>query len=63
MIIEHPFFDMSPKKSALKWINVLESVLIAKPSVKETAKSKIAAFDLVNRIIDSNEASSYAVIF
>jgi hypothetical protein len=39
---------MSPKKSALKWINTLESVLIAKPSINKTAKSKIAAFDLVN---------------
>ncbi|CAO3619613.1 unnamed protein product [Mucor fragilis] len=57
---EHPFFDMSPKKSSLKWINALESVLIAKPSVKETARSKIAAFDLDGTLIATKSGRVFA---
>ncbi|CEP17777.1 hypothetical protein [Parasitella parasitica] len=51
---------MSPKKSALKWINALESVLIAKPSVNETARSKIAAFDLDGTLISTKSGRVFA---
>lgn len=57
---EHPFFDMSPKKSLFKWINAVESVLIAKPSVKETARSKIAAFDLDGTLIATKSGRVFA---
>ncbi|KAF1804956.1 polynucleotide kinase 3 phosphatase-domain-containing protein [Mucor lusitanicus] len=51
---------MSPKKSSLKWINALDSVLIAKPSVKETARSKIAAFDLDGTLIATKSGRVFA---
>lgn len=44
--LEHPFFDMGAKK-AIKWVNSIDSVLIAKTKGLEAVKSKIAAFDLV----------------
>ncbi|EPB85745.1 hypothetical protein HMPREF1544_07496 [Mucor circinelloides 1006PhL] len=51
---------MSPKKSLFKWINAVESVLIAKPSVKETARSKIAAFDLDGTLIATKSGRVFA---
>ncbi|KAL9559163.1 hypothetical protein MBANPS3_000567 [Mucor bainieri] len=51
---------MSPKKSSLKWINALESVLIAKPSIKETARSKVAAFDLDGTLIATKSGRVFA---
>ncbi|KAI8638071.1 polynucleotide kinase 3 phosphatase-domain-containing protein [Parasitella parasitica] len=56
----HPFFDMSPRKSALKWINALESVLIAKSPVNEAARSKIAAFDLDGTLISTKSGRVFA---
>jgi hypothetical protein len=34
-------------KKAVRWINVLDSVLVAKSKGNEPGRSKIAAFDLV----------------
>lgn len=46
--VEHPFFNMKRvDKGTIKWINVLDTVLVGKTLGKETGRTKIAAFDLV----------------
>ncbi|KAI7889401.1 polynucleotide kinase 3 phosphatase-domain-containing protein [Mucor mucedo] len=47
-------------KKAIKWVNALDSVLIAKTKGSETGKSKIAAFDLDGTLISTKSGNTYA---
>lgn len=55
----HPLFDMNAKK-VVKWVNALDSVLIAKSRGSEPARSKVAAFDLDGTLIDTKSGRTFA---